>query len=496
MAVHRLFLLALQRGTGAAVVEALREGGHPCDAETERRIVQGDVAQGVVVAQSGDLAALRALQERLMALGCGAFVSESSSWRANVWESLRGLLEFGDGAGAKVRAALGTVALLVVLLAVAAGLASLAGRDRRTSDGSPFDSLTETRAGARTPRADRASTEEPTAEHTRREGTSGSASANAHGDDREPEGDLTTTLVELGAFLGGLVIAVGLGVLVLRLRGVPERRFMRATQAVGVVLLGAGLWAATRPREVERIARTSTDDTGGELLVVTSDGPIDGLDGGAEDYNDDAGESDGDAAVARRRELRGPFDRFLQRMSGRMPRRAAPSYASLLESLRASAPSPPSVASAPAPAPTANAPERPGTSERASGRHHRGERRARHGHRRGSDRHAEVASASSTNVADAGLTSVADVSLAAPSVTADAATSPTLTVTPMSDPDRAQEVRPRPIRRSAARRSTARPSVGPLGAGRELPRLGPWCLVGFALGVVIAARPRTKEVAS
>lgn len=493
MSVHRLFLLALQRGTGAAVLDALRDGGHPCDAETERRVLQGDVAQGVVVAQSGDLAALRALQERLVALGCGAFVSESSSWRASVWESLRALLDFGEGAGTKARAALGTVVLLVVLLAVAAGLASLAGRDRRTNDGSPFDTLTETRAGARTPREEHASTEGPTAEHTRRAGASGEVGAG--GDDHEPDGDLTTTLVELGASLGGLIVAVGLGALALRVRGVPARRFMRATQAVGVVLLGVGLWAGTRPREVEQGARTSADDTGGELLVVTGDGTIDGLDGGTEDYNDDAGEGDlSDDAVARRRELRGPFDRFLQRLSGRLPRGAAPRYASLLESLRASAPPSPSAANAPALA--TNAPELPGASERASGRHHRGERRARHGHRRGSDRHAEVASAATTSAADAGLAGVADVSLAAPSVTADASTSPALTVTRLSDPDRTPVVRPRPVRRSSARTATPRPGVGPLGARRELPRLGPWCLVGFALGVVIAARPRSKEVAS
>ena len=478
------------------MVDALREAGHPCDAETERRVLQGDVAQGVVVAQSGDLAALRALQERLVALGCGAFVSESSSWRASVWESLRGLLELGGGgggnAGAKARAVLGVVALLAVLLAVAAGLARLAGSDRRTSDGSPFDSLTETREGARTPRDDRTSPEAQTTERTRREGAAGGA---VGGDARESEGDISTTLFELGAFLGGLIVALGLVSLALRVRGAPPRKFSRAARAVGVVLLGAGLWAGTRPREVERAARTSSDDTGGDLLIM-AEGTIDGLDGGTEDYNDDAGEGDvSDDAGARRRELRGPFDRFLQRMSGRLPHSAAPSYASLLESLRASAPSS-TLAMNVAPAP--GAPEQHATPERASGRHHRGERRARrgHGHGHGSDRHAESASAATASNTDAGLPSVVDASLAAPVVTVDAATSSALTVTHLSDPERAPEVRPRAGRRSVARRSTVRPGVGPLGAGRELPRLGAWCLVGFALGVVIAARPRSKEVAS
>lgn len=340
MGLHRLFLLGVARGRAPEVIAALDAAIHPCVAETERRIREGDVEQALLVAQSDDIAGLRALQERLTALGCAAFVSESTSWQARAWEALSapwrgGVREVAARLlTAKARAVLLSVAAFLALLAGLVAVSSLTSRDPHRASLSPLERLTQTGNGAHAPSG---RTEGADHEATPSQVSSGGGGAGGARDDNLH--DPTATPLEIGAFFAGLFLSLALGTLAARRLRAPGRGATRAAQSLGLMLLGVGLWAGTRPREVIRVAGTAREAAGG-LTLAAGDESIDG-----QDTPDGGGDGDGGTrgGSGASRTLRGPFDRFVRSMAIHTSGAPAPTFASLLESLRASAPATPTV---------------------------------------------------------------------------------------------------------------------------------------------------------
>ncbi len=531
MGAHRLFLLGVRRGRAPEVIASLSAAGHPCVAETERRIREGDVEQALLVAQSEDLAALRTLQESLTALECAAFVSESTSWRTRVWEGLAAPWRGGvrDAASrlltAKTRALLISIAVFLALLAGMVGLSSVVSHDPRGRTSSPMERLTETGSGARAPGRG--------ADGPERTSTPSQQASNARGSTMgtrdDNVSDPTATPLEIGAFFGGLFIALALGALAARKLRAPGRATTRAVQGIGLALLGVGLWAGTRPREVVRVAGAARDAAGG-LTLAAGSGSIEGR-----DDNPDASGDDGDGGVAggtsSSRPLRGPFDRFVRSIAIHTSGAPAPTFASLMESLRAS-PHPPADPAESAQASnnpssdgdrvdandtnsahnTNNAdPAREGASARQheqaaathESRHHRGSHRE-HGARH-ERRHASQSAHAS---GDAGVTARDDRDAGAVAATAraDASTRVTVTArssgaTPAGAADQARAeggagASSTSLRTRGGASSQHPPTATPERSAREVvrerPRLGPWFLVGVVVGAMLSRRPRKE----
>lgn len=505
--------------------------GHPCVAETERRIREGDVEQALLVAQSEDLAALRALQDSLSALECAAFVSESTSWRARVWEGLAAPWRggFREAASrmltAKTRALLLSIAVFLALLAVMVGLSSVVSHDPRRGASSPMERLTETGSGARAPgRGD---------DGPERSSTPSQQASNARGSTMgardDNVSDPTATPLEIGAFFAGLFVALGLGALAAKKLRAPGRATTRAVQGIGLVLLGVGLWAGTRPREVIRVAGAARDAAGG-LTLAAGSGSIEG-----HDDDPDASDHDGDGGVtggsSSSRPLRGPFDRFVRSIAIHTSGTAAPTFASLMESLRAT-PHPPAD-----PAERAQASNEPGSdgarvdendannensanptregnsarpheapTETHASRHHGG------GHHGRNARHARRHAASNARPSgDAGVSARDDRDAGALTATARNDASVRVTVTarasgaaPSSAGEQARDeggagassasLRTRGGA-SGQRPPTAVPERSAVEVVRERPRLGPWFLVGVVVGAMLSSRPRKETEA-
>lgn len=528
MGAHRLFLLGVRRGRAPEVIASLSAAGHPCVAETERRIREGDVEQALLVAQSEDLATLRALQESLTALECAAFVSESTSWRTRVWEGLAAPWRGGvrEAASrlltAKTRALLISIAVFLALLAGMVGLSSVVSHDPRGRTSSPMERLTETGSGPRAPGRG-ADGPERTSTPSQRASNARGSTAGARDDNVS---DPTATPLEIGAFFGGLFIALALGALAAKKLRAPGRASTRAVQGIGLVLLGVGLWAGTRPREVVRVAGAARDAAGG-LTLAAGSGSIEGR-----DDNPDASGDDGDGGVAggtsSSRPLRGPFDRFVRSIAIHTSGAPAPTFASLMESLRAS---PHPTADPAESAQASNDPSSDGdrvdandtnsannanaTREGNSARHHdqpaatRESRHHRGSHREHGDRHARRHASQSAHASgDAGVSARDDRDAGAVAATAraDASTRVTVTArssgaTPTSAADQARaeggggasstSLRTRGGA-SSQRPPTATPERSAREVVRERPRLGPWFLVGVVVGAMLSRRPRRE----
>ncbi len=528
---HRLFLLGVRRGRAPEVIAALGAARHACIAETERRIREGDVGQALLVAQSDDLASLRALQETLTALECAAFVSESTSWRTRVWEGLAAPWRGGvrEAASrmltAKTRALLISIAVFLALLASVVGLSSLVSHDPRRGSSSPMERLTETRSGARAPGRGADGPERSSTEAQRASNGGGRATGARDDDVSDP----TATPLEIGAFFAGLFVSLALGSFAARRLRAPGRATARAAQAVGLVLLGVGLWAGTRPREVIRVAGAARDSAGG-LTLAAGGGSINGR-----DDDPDASDADGDGGVAggasSSRPLRGPFDRFMRSIAIHTSGTPAPTFASLMESLRAT---PPPTRDAPAterasndhgaegdsndsndsndandanPASEARASARDAPATAHDARHHRGGHRghgSRHERRRASAsaRTSGDAGVRAGSDGDAGARVGADASVTAARVTVTARSSGT-TATTATDHARAgrgagaestaSRAQGAPSPRQPSQRLPERSTVDVV---RERPRLGPWFLVGLVVGAMLSRRPRREAEAT
>lgn len=482
----------------------MRAHGFPCAQEVERRLAGGEFKEALLVAQTEDLDALRALQDRLSALECEAFVSESTSWRANLWETVAAPWRAGFVNGlsslvsARTRAIALTVAVFFVLLAGFAAVSGLASRDRGSST-SPMERLTESHDAPRAPGATAsASNDDPT-----RRPASTSAGGAATGS-HETEGDLTATALEIGAFFGGLLcLFVVVAVAAKRARRLGHNG-RRVVQAFSAVALLAGVWVGTRPREVDHERGLARADSGGATSVEGPGALVEDPDAST----DEAPEGGSDSPVVR--ELRGPFDRFVRGLEVRAPMGPPPTFAALLASMRAAAPSNETAVTE-------------GTSEDHRGReadagalaaqtaarsesHHRhghdGERHARssHGHR--ASRHArrgeEASPARYDERGDAGvaLAPAPDASIVAvarsvgapPSASArDAASSEGAGRQSGSTRLARSEMQP-----SSRRAQTQR--VSTIDIRRERPRLGAWFVVGLALASLLSGI-RRKETA-